>query len=91
MFGRNIVRKPGPIADSPTTRALNKEKRGGIGVEWDYRLIDFGRSELTSKTERWAKSGNAEKVKWYNDMLTRKVQEYHKLNHWVQGFTNTLD
>jgi hypothetical protein len=41
---RNIVRQPGPLNASPAERMVNTEKRNGLGTDWSYRLIDFGRS-----------------------------------------------
>ncbi|KAF8193402.1 hypothetical protein BJ912DRAFT_848431, partial [Pholiota molesta] len=41
---RNIVRQPGPLNASPEERMMNSKKRNGVGTDWSYRLIDFGRS-----------------------------------------------
>jgi len=39
------MRKPGPLMAHPSQRLENAKKRGGYGTEWDYRIIDLGRSE----------------------------------------------
>ena len=45
FFQRNILRKPGPLNAHPEERKENQKKRGGYGVDWSFRFIDFGRSE----------------------------------------------
>ena len=44
FYRRNILRKPGPLSAHPDERVDNTRKRGGYGVDWSFRLIDFGRS-----------------------------------------------
>jgi len=44
FYQRNILRKPGPLSIHPDKRVDNTRKRGGYGVDWSYRLVDFGRS-----------------------------------------------
>ncbi|PPQ68571.1 hypothetical protein CVT24_005583 [Panaeolus cyanescens] len=44
IYQRNIVRKPGPIHASPEERLANSKKYGGKGDDWNFRIIDFGRS-----------------------------------------------
>ena len=41
---RNILIQPGPLSDNPVERHLNSKARDGHGVNWDFRLIDFGRA-----------------------------------------------
>ncbi|KAF8955685.1 hypothetical protein BDZ97DRAFT_1764584 [Flammula alnicola] len=41
---RNIVRQPGPLSAWPLDRIRNRYARSGLGKDWSYRLIDFGRS-----------------------------------------------
>ncbi|KAF8955672.1 hypothetical protein BDZ97DRAFT_1856164 [Flammula alnicola] len=41
---RNIVRQPGPLSAWPMQRISNMLSHGGLGKNWSYRLIDFGRS-----------------------------------------------
>ncbi|KAF9483226.1 hypothetical protein BDN70DRAFT_852095 [Pholiota conissans] len=41
---RNIVRQSGPLSSWPLERMINAGKRDGLGENWSYRLIDFGRS-----------------------------------------------
>ncbi|KAF9522841.1 hypothetical protein CPB83DRAFT_776443 [Crepidotus variabilis] len=50
VYQRNILRKPGPLSASPSVRIENKKKRGGYGVDWSFRLIDFGRTEYVGDT-----------------------------------------
>jgi len=45
FYQRNILRKPGPLSAPPEKREENKKKRGKYGVDWSFRLIDFGRSQ----------------------------------------------
>ena len=44
FYQRNILRKPGPLSAHPDERNDNTRKRGGYGVDWSYRVVDFGRS-----------------------------------------------
>ena len=41
---RNILIQPGPLSDHPHVRHANSKARDGHGVNWDFRLIDFGRA-----------------------------------------------
>ena len=41
---RNILVQPGPLSDFPLARHANSHARGGHGVDWDFRLINFGSS-----------------------------------------------
>ena len=49
---RNILIKPGPLSDNPLERSLNVYERDGHGVNWDFRLIDFGRAFETKNPGR---------------------------------------
>jgi len=84
------MRKPGPIADDPATREVNRQKRGGIGVGWDYRLIDFGRTEDMEKMRRFKNSENKEEAAKYEDVSKRMLSEHHNLKNWVQDWPNTF-
>ncbi|KDR77176.1 hypothetical protein GALMADRAFT_155822 [Galerina marginata CBS 339.88] len=56
LFRRNIVRQPGPLSAHPNMRALNAyHGRGGLGKDWSFRMIDFGRTTHVSQTkgEEW--------------------------------------
>ncbi|KAF9049066.1 hypothetical protein BJ165DRAFT_1464210 [Panaeolus papilionaceus] len=44
LYQRNIVMKPGPINVTHQERLNNSKQRGGLGEEWTFRLIDYGRS-----------------------------------------------
>ena len=48
---RNILIQPGPLSDNPVERHLNSKARDGHGVNWDFRLIDFGRAFEINKAE----------------------------------------
>jgi hypothetical protein len=41
---RNILIQPGPLSEAPLSRHINSGARGGHGIDWSFRLIDFGRS-----------------------------------------------
>ncbi|KAF8799148.1 hypothetical protein BYT27DRAFT_7121604 [Phlegmacium glaucopus] len=41
---RNILVQRGPLSEFPVIRDRNRYARGGHGVGWSFRLIDFGRS-----------------------------------------------
>lgn len=41
---RNILIQPGPLSDIPHERLVNSKARDGHGINWDFRLIDFGRA-----------------------------------------------
>ncbi|KAF9565508.1 hypothetical protein CPC08DRAFT_683586 [Agrocybe pediades] len=45
---RNIVKQPGPLSAWPLERHFNARERGGLGKDWSFRLIDFGRSRKTT-------------------------------------------
>jgi len=47
FYRRNILRKPGPLSAHPKEREANEKKRDKYGVDWSFRLIDFGRSDIT--------------------------------------------
>jgi hypothetical protein len=49
FWQRNILKKAGPLNASLIEREKNKGKRGGYGVDWSFRLIDFGRSRPVSE------------------------------------------
>ncbi|PPQ68570.1 hypothetical protein CVT24_005582 [Panaeolus cyanescens] len=44
LYQRNIVRKPGPISAHPDERLLNSQSNKGMGENWTFRMIDYGRS-----------------------------------------------
>lgn len=48
VYERNILQQPGPLEAPPIQRLRNTTGRGGYGVQWSYRLIDFGRSEYVA-------------------------------------------
>jgi len=72
FYQRNILRKPGPLSAPPEERKDNKKKRGTYGVNWSFRLIDFGRSEYVGDEQ--------EEI---NPSLDR---EHHAVKTWYSGF-----
>lgn len=44
FYERNIVKQPGPLNKSPTLRRMNEKYRNGYGVDWSFRVVDFGRT-----------------------------------------------
>ena len=52
VYERNILQQPGPLEAPPIQRLRNTTGRGGYGVHWSYRLIDFGRSEYVANHDQ---------------------------------------
>jgi hypothetical protein len=72
IWERNILKQPGPLNEPPFRRMMNVQDRNRYGVDWSFRLIDFGRSrhvedfsdghlielaEETKKLKEWWQSG----------------------------------
>ncbi|KAF8955690.1 hypothetical protein BDZ97DRAFT_259558 [Flammula alnicola] len=70
---RNILRQPGPLSQWPVQRMFNNYDRGGYGVGWSFRLIDFGRSSDTRHVE----------ARKSNDMIRTDAQ---KITNWINDF-----
>jgi hypothetical protein len=51
VYERNILKQSGSLDASPNQRLANSLGRGVYGVDWSFRLIDFGRSEYVAGKE----------------------------------------
>ncbi|CAA7265710.1 unnamed protein product [Cyclocybe aegerita] len=69
---RNILRVPGPLAASASERVTNADNTGDHGVNWSYRLIDFGRSYN-------AETKSAEEVR--REVVTEDME----VTNWLWG------
>ncbi|KAF8894951.1 hypothetical protein CPB84DRAFT_1710693 [Gymnopilus junonius] len=70
---RNILRQPGPLSAWPIERMVNMSMRGGIGEDWSFRLIDFGRSYKLREEDL----GHPSKA---------LIEEGSTITAWVQGW-----
>ena len=58
IWERNILKQPGPLNESPFWKRMNKKRRNGYGVDWSFRLIDFGRTRhVDYLRDRYSESG----------------------------------
>ena len=73
FYRRNILRKPGPLVIHPDKRVENTRKRGGYGIDWSFRLIDFGRS------------GYIENVKADYVLVYSQYKEHENVRSWAAG------
>lgn len=78
FFERNIVIQAGPLHEPPSTRKKNQRARDGYGINWSFRVIDFGRSRhmddpqgTSSRTSRNAMLTERNEIKnWWRSGTT---------------------
>ena len=71
-YERNILKQPGPLNVSPNQRLGNSTERGGYGVQWSFRLIDFGRSKYVegqADEDKWIRMDAAKVARWYHGAI----------------------
>ena len=83
---RNILMKPGPLSDIPLERHLNSDARDGHGVNWDFRLIDFGRA-----FEILDPGPNESDLHYWLTEEKRDIRRLLTCDHWTDVASNSLD
>jgi len=73
IWERNILKQPGPLSESVFWKRMNKKRRGGYGVDWSFRLIDFGRTRHFDDLRRQYPESEA---------LRTILNETKKLKNW---------
>ena len=84
------MRKPGPLTAHPSQRIENAKKRGGYGTEWDYRVIDFGRSEWGGRRrelEMIGHDGEEQDDDGQEGVWDEIRSEDRKLRNWLDGIS----
>ncbi|KDR72254.1 hypothetical protein GALMADRAFT_74168 [Galerina marginata CBS 339.88] len=76
---RNILKQPGPLSAWPIQRTMNAMRREGLGEQWSFRLIDFGRS-FNPKTRNVQEREVINLLRNERATATGWVQEWKTLN-----------